>query len=254
MNKRIAVVPLIISFVCMADVPSANVSKMTVEERQQFIQRRLGGYVSKPNKAQGRIVIVNTQAKVSDDAIMKAIADVNDKLHYKIARAEGSFSLPDPKIHGEATLFIVNDEKMPTILSAPEDRWAMVNIAKLSRGIGVKEKFFEARVRKEITRGFCILCRAQDSNYKDSILGCKTKPEDLDKHLDCRLPIDIPKRFGPYLAGYGIKPEIVVPYRQACLEGWAPAPTNKLQQTVWNEVHAVPDRPITIEYDPKVDK
>lgn len=254
MNKLIIAFALIFGSVCMADVPKVNLSKMTLEERQQFILKRLGGYVAKPNTAQGQIVIVNAQNKVRAELIAEAINNVNEKLHYRISYTNGEFSLPSPKIEGEATLYVIDDASMPTLLSAPENRWAMVNLTRLSSGIGDKKKILESRVKKELTRGFCLLCGTQDSNYKESLLGCKTKPEDLDKHLDCRLPIDIPKRFGPYLAEYGIEPEVVLPYRQACMEGWAPQPTNEIQRTVWNEVHAIPDKPITIEYDPTKDK
>ena len=40
-------------------------------------------------------------------------------------------------------------------------------------------------------------------------------------------------------------------YRQACQEGWAPAPKNDEQKAIWNQVHAIPDKPIKIEFDPK---
>lgn len=40
-------------------------------------------------------------------------------------------------------------------------------------------------------------------------------------------------------------------YHEACLEGWAPAPTNDVQRKVWDRVHALPDKPLKIEYDPK---
>ena len=43
-------------------------------------------------------------------------------------------------------------------------------------------------------------------------------------------------------------------YKSACQEGWAPEPTNDVQRTIWKQVHAVPDKPITIEFDPKKDK
>ena len=45
-----------------------------------------------------------------------------------------------------------------------------------------------------------------------------------------------------------------VPYSRACREGWAPPPTNDVQRTIWKQVHAVPDKPIKIEFDPKKDK
>ena len=37
-------------------------------------------------------------------------------------------------------------------------------------------------------------------------------------------------------------------------QGWAPAPTNEVQQAIWDKVHQIPDKPITIEFDPKTDK
>ena len=43
-------------------------------------------------------------------------------------------------------------------------------------------------------------------------------------------------------------------YRTACQQGWAPAPTNDAQRTIWQEVHQIPDKPITIKFDPKRDK
>ena len=45
-----------------------------------------------------------------------------------------------------------------------------------------------------------------------------------------------------------------IPYRQACQEGWAPAPTNAVQRAIWNKVHQIPDSPLVIEFDPKRDR
>lgn len=45
-----------------------------------------------------------------------------------------------------------------------------------------------------------------------------------------------------------------VPYSRACREGWAPFPTNAVQKAFWEKFHAIPDRPIKIEFDPKKDK
>ena len=52
----------------------------------------------------------------------------------------------------------------------------------------------------------------------------------------------------------GVKMVKVGTYRQACQEGWAPAPKNDEQKAIWNQVHAIPDKPIKIEFDPKKDK
>ena len=172
-------------------------------------------------------------------------------MRFNIEVAEGAFEFPSPKVMGEASLFVIDDENMPPLLSAPESRWVAVNVAPLAKGAGEKPQFFAARVQKELTRGFAILAGAQNSGYPDALVGCVTKPADLDRFIDCRLPIDVINRFAPYLAGYGITPEVVTTYRKACEEGWAPAPTNEIQRAIWQKVHQTPEKPTKIEYDPK---
>ena len=39
-------------------------------------------------------------------------------------------------------------------------------------------------------------------------------------------------------------------YVSACQEGWAHPPTNDIQRAVWEKVHAIPDKPIKIKYNP----
>ena len=227
------------------------VRKMTLAER---VEKFGGGYVTKPGSLQGSVVFVNCQRKADPKLFAEVISNVDEKAVYRITVEDGDFAFPKPKIRGSASLFVVDDANLPALLSAPEDRWAMVNVARLSEGVGAQEGFFKARVKKELTRGFCLLAGTQDSNYKNSLLGCKTKPEDLDRHVDCRLPVDIRQRFKPYLAGYGVTPAITVSYRQAVREGWAASPTNDVQKQVWNKVHELPKNPIKIKYDPKTGK
>lgn len=52
----------------------------------------------------------------------------------------------------------------------------------------------------------------------------------------------------------GIFSRQMVPYSRACREGWAPFPTNAVQKAFWEKFHAIPDKPIKIEFDPKKDK
>ena len=46
----------------------------------------------------------------------------------------------------------------------------------------------------------------------------------------------------------------IIAYRVACKQGWAPPPKTEAQRIIWKQTHQVPDKPITIEYDPKIDK
>ena len=56
-------------------------------------------------------------------------------------------------------------------------------------------------------------------------------------------------RFKPYLSGYGIIPYRLTTYRQACQEGWAHSPTNEYERYAWEDVHAMPSKPLKITYD-----
>lgn len=218
---------------------------------QAAIYKRTGGKLKVPGTQQGTITYVNAQKKAPADWLVQN-ADVFAKnVKVDIQVKEGVFTFPSPKIEGNATLFVIDDESMPSILHAPEQKWCMVNVAPLAKGAGEKKAFFAARVQKQLTRGFSLLAGAQDSNYPESLLGCITSPEGLDKHADCRLPVDVMARFTPYLAGYGVKPYVLSTYKKACEEGWAPAPTNDVQKVIWNNVRATPAKPMKIEFDAK---
>jgi len=84
-------------------------------------------------------------------------------------------------------------------------------------------------------------------------MNAVSKPADLNGCTD-ELPVDVTAKMLPYFEARGVKSEQLIPYRVAVQEGWAPQPTNDVQRTIWNQIHAIPDKPITIEFDPKKDK
>ena len=219
-----------------------------------IMESKTGGKIIVPNSMKGRIVYVNAQTRAPRKWLEQNADTFGEATKLAIEVADGRFDFPSPKIQGEASLFVIDDPSLPPLLSAPESRWCMVNVAPLAKGAGEKPQFFAARVQKELTRGFCLLAGAQNSGYPDALVGCITKPEDLDKFADCRLPIDVMNRFAPYLKGYGITPKVYVTYKKACQEGWAPPPTNDVQRAIWNETRQLPTNPIKIEFDPEKGK
>ena len=74
--------------------------------------------------------------------------------------------------------------------------------------------------------------------------------EDLDAVGEFT-PGDVIMRELDYLNACGVTGERWVTYKKACQQGWAPAPTNNIQQAIWNRVHAAPKNPMKIEFDPK---
>lgn len=263
MKRLVLVLTALAASAVLADASQPDAQTNTAEktrrklDRAQMRQRwyaRTGGEVQVPGSKTGRIVFVNAQGEKNRDLISQIALDFAEQHKITVDVEEGAFSLPKPAVKGEASLFVVNDANLPMILHAPEDRWTMANFAHLGEGRGAKPQFYDERVKKELTRGVCLLAGAQTSNYPDSLLTSVTKPDDLDRFLGCRLQVDIQERFVPYLKGLGITPAKFVTYRQACQEGWAPAPTNDVQRTIWEKTHQIPDRPMTIEFDPKKDK
>lgn len=247
MKSLIALSLTVLSLAGLADnIDAAAATKS--EKFRLLMNKRTGGMLVRPDSQRGTIVYANCQDAVSKELIDENIAAFSELTHYKIEYREGTFEFPNIKLLGDATLFIVNDATLPAVLSAPESKWAMVNVRNLKNGLGAKEAFLRARVQKELTRGFALLAGAQSSNYPNSIMGPVRNEKDLDQFPDWRLAVDVVARFKPYLSAFGIAPAEEATYRRACQEGWAPAPTNEYQKAIWNQTHEIPTEPLKIEY------
>ncbi len=234
-----------------AEAGLKNGPAMTQEELREKRYRRTGGMLKVPNVQKGAVTYINAQSKVPQDWLGANATRFAEEIKIDVNVVEGEFNFANPQTVGEATLFVIDDVNMPSLLIAPEQHWAMINVAPLATGRGEKETFLRARVEKELTRGFCMLCGATASNYPKSITGCVTNSDQLDKFSDAKLPEDVIARFAEYLKGYGIVQYDTVSYRTACEQGWAPEPTNEVQKVIWEKVKAEqsesPSNPIRIK-------
>ena len=256
MNKNLVFIgSFLLTLICASEsqpnVGETPTKKIDPAKFSAAVYRQTGGHVARPETRKGRIVCVNCQNAIEDSAISEATVSFGNIVKLPVEIERGKFAWPSPAVVGNASLFIVDDESFPTIVSAPESRWAMVNVAPLRKGRGVEAPYFNARAKKEVTRGLALLCGAQSSSFPGTIMGCVTEPEQLDGFTDFRLPVDVAKRFNAYIKGYGAIPAIEVTYKKACEEGWAPAPTNDVQKTIWDKVHAMPIEPIKIKPEEK---
>ncbi len=225
---------------------------------QDRIARHTGGKLIRPGTRAGEIVYVNCQKRADKKLLEESAAYFIENAKFNITVKEGTFNFAKPQIQGSVSLFVVDDPSLPGLLVAPEDRWAVVNVAPLAQGRGEKKAFFEARVRKQLTRGFSALCGATNSGYPNALTGGICKPEQLDKHVDARLPVDVIARFAPYLEPFGVTPAVETTYRRACQEGWAPAPTNDYQRAIVEQIKKEksetlkgPAKPRRIKFDQK---
>lgn len=227
----------------------------TIERKAKLeavVNQRVGGFIERPGTAKGSITYVNCQQKAPKAWIDESIAYFSEVTKFKINYAEGTFDIKNPKVEGNIAIFIVDDDGLPTLLIAPENRWAMVNIAPIAQE--KRPIFFEQRTKKELSRAFAYLCGATGSKYERSLTRGISSQTELDKNPDYELPMDVVQRFWDYMKPLGVLPAQRATYLKACQEGWAPPPTNDVQKAVWEKVHAIPDKPITIEFDPKKDK
>ncbi len=220
------------------------------------IYQRTGGWVRRPGTGRGKCVLVNTQKKIPPEPFGCAAAEMSRMLRVDMELKEGApvtvatASMGVLKSGGQAAVFIVDDASLPALLVAPESRWAMVNAAAL-----VADKASAAtvakRAMKEACRAFAQLAGASNSSVPE---GCVLRPvnslRDLDAlTVDCFCPEPV-QRIVEHLETLGVEPFSGTIYRSACMQGWAPAPTNDVQKAIWERVMAEKERgptnPITI--------
>ena len=251
--KRIvlsAAVAVAVSVAARAEVQETAVAAKP-ETVASIAERETGGKIIALYKNTKKIFFVNAQSRVSAEIVEAARKKMQDVLRTPVDITEGKFDFAAPKIEGELSLYVIDDDKMPISLVAPEGRWAFVNVAKLAEGRGEKPAFFEARVKKEMARVGCILLGGIGSAYRHNLLSFVASADGLDEFTDDTLPVDGLQRCQQYLLQMGVKPWRTVSYRKACEEGWAPAPTNDVQKAIWDKVHAMPTEPLKIKPETK---
>ena len=215
-----------------------------------------GGALIKPGSQRGAIAILNQQSRVDKSAFetVKATIEKNQKVVVKVVTEDKSVQplAGMKKTNANFVIAVVDDTSSPVMAVAPEERWATVNVAKLAVGADGKEaqgEFLASRLRKELLRAFAFLCGGAGSQFEGNIM-CASQVAQLDEYQEF-VPMDMVKRAEKYMARCGVTPLRFATYRQACKEGWAPAPTNDVQKAIWDKVHAIPKTPMKIEFNPK---
>lgn len=253
MKKLIALTTIAIVGSTLLAAPR-NLLKETPEERAARkakaaaeFYNETGGVVLDMREAKGRIVVVNAQQSADEKWMKDWTTYFIQTMHVRIEVEKGTFTFPDVKMVGETTVFVIDDPKFPSLLAAPDQGWAAVNVAPLREGEGQKPQFFEARVKKEMTRALAAAAGGIDSNYPRNPVGPIKGVAGLDEYRDHRLAVDVLKRFEKTLAARGVTKYKKSTYEQACVEGWAASPTNDVQKKIWDRVHELPTKPIAIK-------
>ena len=256
MKSVFAVVAVGLSFAAFADKVDPERLARTMSKRAARLAA-VGGLVTKP--ASGNYArVVSMQKSVPIGCVREVVRQFNTGLNINIEVSEMSPEATPfdsvKKVMGMpktgVALVIVENSGLPTILSAMEDGWAILEIGKLDDDMPPRE-VYDMRVRKEINRAFAQAFGAGLSMNKPCVMEPAYTLPQLD---EIKFPVISPEAMNKMMdACYkrSIEPRRVATYKKACQEGWAPAPTNDAQKAVWDKVHAVPKTPMKIEFDPK---
>lgn len=223
-------------------------------DKEALKYRKTGGYVIKKGTFCGKIVLLDTQNKVDFSNIQQLASQLANVTECNIIAAQGSEKDPVAGLnaYGANAIVVIVDNTSPTMLVAPEERWATVNVANLVGDLPsekAKSKFLPSRCRKEVLRAFSLLCGGGSSQFPGNSMNCANVRE-LDFAVES-IPVDMISNYQQYLKKIGVTQKEYITYRRACKEGWAPAPTNDVQKTIWDKVHAAPKAPMKIEFDAK---
>lgn len=243
--KEIAYVVLMALAMTSIGAESPKLSDAEKAGKREQRLRKTGGIIIKEGK--GRVVVVNGQKKISDEEILDRIAYLKDatKANIELRRGEWKFGITKVPSDANAAIFLVDDPGLPMSLVAIESCWGVMNVSSIDAG---------QRFKRQFMRVTTATLAAGSSQYSGSVMKTVVKPEDLDKLMTDQLTVDAVQGMNRHLEDIGVTRSKIASYRMACAQGWAPAPTNDIQRAVWDEVHAIPTKPIKIEYNEKRDK
>lgn len=214
--------------------------KLDPEVRAKLLAKT-GGMISAPAEGPS-ILFLNTQTRVHA-SIAQEVADQITKTVRLSAKTQNIPSAEPVKSalgalrdNDIAVVIVIADlADYPSLLLAPENRWALVNVAALDDKT-VSAELLAERTRKTLWRAFAYQMGAAHSSFEACLMKTVLQPQDLD-HLSAKTLS--PESFGkiiPHAQKLNMKPMRISTYRKAVEEGWAPAPTNDIQKAIWKEL------------------
>ena len=241
--KRLLIV--LAATVCAANAlcveKKAKLTPAQIEERKY---RHFGGHVIQQRETKV-ISIANEQSAISNDVLAGFAAEMQTMLTIPVA--------VNAKKNVGLTLKVCDGDPEVPLVIQPDNATAIVNVKALTTD-KPSRKVLETRVCKELWRGLIYTIGGGNTYVQQCVMKQVSSLVELDALPSKTACPDAFMRVTESARALGIQPVRRVTYRQACKEGWAPAPTNDVQKAIWEQIHAIPDKPIIIEYDPKRDK
>ena len=221
-----------------ADTPSTSndgkprTHRLSAAERRAKREARVkaeGGLVTKP--MDGRYVVIeNAQSIVAEKELMPEEQSITRIFNYPVKFIKKGERETKTAVH----ITVSDDKNAPTLLIAPEIPWAQVGVKALAQD-NPSHLVLVSRVQKEIWRAFMMCCGAANSNMQPCVMRTVRSVQELDAQ-SVRIPC--PEPFMKVVGAaekLGLKRPVIATYKEACEQGWAPAPTNDLQKTIFSQ-------------------
>ena len=223
---------------------AAKRPRLTSAQIAERKYRHFGGHVVQSMETKV-ISIANEQDTVGSDALSGIATEMQTMLTIPVfVNAKKDIGL---------TIRVRDGDADTPLIVLPDNATAIVDVKALSIDKPSRQ-VLEARVCKELWRGLVYVLGGGNTYMRQCVMKQVSSLAELDALPSRTACPDAFMRVAESAKALGIQPVRRVTYRQACKEGWAPAPTNDVQRAIWNKVHKIPDRPLTIEYDPQKDR
>lgn len=237
------------AILAVANVIAAQAKpKLTPEQIEERKYRHFGGHIYQPQETKV-VSIVNEQSTLSEEALANIAAEMQALLMIPV-------SVNASKDVG-VTLKVCDCDKLGPLVVLPDNATACVSVKLLSADNPAPE-LLEKRVSQELWRGLIYTLGGGNTFIPQCVMKQIASLKDLDSINARGASPDAFARAKEGAAKLGIKPARRVTYRQACKEGWAPAPTNDVQKAVMDRVQMEkgfekqtknPTNPIRIKYE-----
>jgi len=225
----------------MTNIVAKNGAKTMDPATRARLIAATGGFIQLPAKGPA-IRFVNLQQSVSLPVLEHATeliknsarvpASVMNKTGKDLTVVKETKALPETL----AVIVIREAPGEPALLVAPEEMWAMVNVAALKEG--ASQEVLDARTQKEMWRAVGYLVGVANSVSATTMMSPVEKPLELDAITAQMLNAENLIKVQQNAVKKGVTPSRMSTYKKACEEGWAPMPTNSIQKAVWEEVKA----------------
>ena len=240
-----------------ADAPAASATESpaatNVVRRRGSMVRATGGWITRTTEG-AHILLADARADASDIETVRREMEDMCRIPVRVGKAKTGGASP----YRDAVSLVSKDAGLvlfaydgaadaPVLAVYPENRVALVNVTPLMAG-GDRAKGL-GRVERELWRALVYVGGGLLSTMP-SVMRPVFSPKDLDG-IECRMANPMETGMINTCAGaMGLARIQRTTYRNACRQGWAPAPTNEYQRAIWNDIRQIPANPIKIEFDP----